>query len=57
MRAYVYVDGFNLYYRALRPTPYKWLNLRALGAALLDPSDTVDVVRYFTARVSARRRS
>jgi hypothetical protein len=54
MRAYVYVDGFNLYYRGLRPTPYKWLDLRALGAALLDPSDSIDVVRYFTARVSAR---
>ena len=26
-RAYVYVDGFNLYYGALKRTPYKWLDL------------------------------
>jgi hypothetical protein len=26
-RTYVYVDGFNLYYRALKKTKYKWLNL------------------------------
>lgn len=54
MRARVYVDGFNLYYRALRDTPYKWLNLLALSRHLLDPADTIDVVRYFTARVSSR---
>jgi hypothetical protein len=30
MRVRVYVDGFNLYYRALRGTPYKWLDLLAI---------------------------
>jgi hypothetical protein len=30
-RTYVYVDGFNLYYRALRKTKFKWLNLEALA--------------------------
>jgi uncharacterized LabA/DUF88 family protein len=54
MKAFIYVDGFNLYYRALRKTPHKWLNLRELSKRLLDPKDTVDCVRYFTARVSAR---
>lgn len=54
MRVRVYVDGFNLYYRAVRRTPYKWLNLLALAKGLLDPTDTVDRVRYFTARVSPR---
>jgi hypothetical protein len=54
MRAYVYIDGFNLYYRALKGGPHKWLNLAALAKLLLDPGDTVEVVRYFTARVSAR---
>ena len=53
MRAYTYVDGFNLYYRALKNTPYKWINLAALAKRLLDPADTVERVRYFTARVSA----
>lgn len=54
MRAYVYVDGFNLYYRALRGTPHKWLNLAALAEGLLDQTDTVEGIRYFTARVKAR---
>ncbi len=54
MRAYVYVDGFNLYYRALRGTTYKWLNIRALAESLLSPEDDVQIIRYFTARVSPR---
>lgn len=54
MRVRVYVDGFNVYYRALRHSPYKWLNPLKLALSLLDAGDTVDRVRYFTARVSAR---
>ena len=49
----VYVDGFNLYYGALKTTPYKWLDLLRLCQALL-PSDTIQSIKYFTARVSAR---
>ena len=30
MRTRVYVDGFNLYYGALKDTPFKWLNLAEL---------------------------
>jgi hypothetical protein len=54
MRVSVYVDGFNLYYRALRGTAYKWLNLQTLAHELLDPADSVSAIRYFTARVSSR---
>jgi hypothetical protein len=54
VRAYVYVDGFNLYYRALKNTPYRWINMVALAQRVLRPTDTVDRLRYFTARVSAR---
>lgn len=54
MRVRIYVDGFNVYYRALRRTPYKWLDLLALARSLLEPSDTVDCLRYFTARISSR---
>lgn len=54
MRVRVYVDGFNVYYRALKKTSYKWLNPLALAQSLLDPVDTIDVLRYFTARVSSR---
>lgn len=52
MRANLYVDGFNLYYGALRGTPWKWLDLACLGHRLL-PGHDVARIRYFTARVSA----
>jgi NYN domain len=54
MRVYAYVDGFNLYYRALQKGPHKWLNLGELVRRLLSSTDTVEHIRYFTARVSAR---
>ena len=50
----MYVDGFNLYYRALRGTPYKWLDLGLLSAGLLDEQNSVDGIRYFTAPVSGK---
>ena len=53
MRTRVYIDGFNLYYGCLKSTPHKWLNPHALACALL-PKNQIDLVRYFTARVSAR---
>jgi uncharacterized LabA/DUF88 family protein len=53
MRTRVYIDGFNLYYGCLKGTPHKWLNPLALAVALL-PKNQIDLVRYFTAQVSAR---
>jgi uncharacterized LabA/DUF88 family protein len=52
-RVNVYIDGFNLYYGALKQTPYKWLDVSRLCQTLL-PSDTIQEIKYFTARVSAR---
>lgn len=49
----VYVDGFNLYYGALKRTPYKWLDLAALCRQLL-PRDDIVAINYYTALVSAR---
>lgn len=56
MRANVYVDGFNLYYGALKGqgAGYKWLDLDALLGKHLIPGNPVNRIRYFTARVSAR---
>ena len=51
MRTSVYVDGFNLYYGALRDTPYKWLDLMGLFQSILGPVHSVQKVKYFTARV------
>jgi hypothetical protein len=53
MKAHVYVDGFNLYYGALKRTPWKWLDLGALCQVML-PHDAIEQIHYFTARVSAR---
>ena len=53
-RVSVYIDGFNLYYRALRKTPHKWLNLYNLSANLLDASDNIVSLNYYTARISPR---
>ena len=52
MRTFVYVDGFNLYYGALKGTPWKWLDLPALLATVLQPHHDILTVKYFTARVS-----
>ena len=48
--AIVYVDGFNLYRRALVGTPYKWLDLEALFSHTLQEFEVVKI-KYFTARI------
>jgi len=51
----VYIDGFNLYYRALKSKPqFKWLNLLDLAGQVLSPKNRVTKVWYFSAHVSAR---
>ena len=49
----VYIDGFNLYYRALKDTPFRWLDLRKLAETLF-PQDDINKVSYFTARLDPR---
>jgi len=49
----VYVDGFNLYYGALRKTPHRWLDIDKLCTLLL-PKNQIVQIKYFTALVSAR---
>lgn len=51
MRTTVYVDGFNLYYRALKGTRHRWLDLLELSRQLLRPENEITRIRYFTARV------
>ena len=48
--AIVYVDGFNLYHRALRNTAFKWLDLGRLFELLL-PDHRVQRIHYFTAKL------
>lgn len=53
MRTNVYIDGFNLYYGALKGTTRKWLDPLAL-CKLLFPRNSINRIRYFTAIVDAR---
>jgi uncharacterized LabA/DUF88 family protein len=55
MRTIAYIDGFNLYYRAVKGTPYKWLNLKAALQRLLKPSHQIVAIKYYTAPVSGKR--
>jgi uncharacterized LabA/DUF88 family protein len=55
LRTYAYVDGLNLYYRAVKGTAHKWLDIPLLIRSLLRPENDVVRVRYFTADVSGRR--
>jgi hypothetical protein len=56
MKTFVYVDAFNLYYGAVKDTPYKWLDLQALCRVML-PQNTVARIKYFTARVQTAHRT
>lgn len=53
-RTYVYIDGFNLYYGALKYTTFKWLDIEKLIKAHLRPYNDILKIKYYTARVAAR---
>lgn len=52
MKTYVYIDGFNLYHGCVKYSRSKWLNIRRLMENML-PGHNVEMVKFFTARVSA----
>ena len=54
MRTSVYIDGYNLYYRALKTTPYKWLDLKKISERLLSHQNHINTIKYFTARAEDR---
>jgi uncharacterized LabA/DUF88 family protein len=51
LETYVYVDGFNLYYRAVKGTPYKWLDLKEVVRRILRANCRILKIKYFTALV------
>lgn len=55
-RSIVYIDGFNLYYGAVRGGPHKWLNLERYFK-VLRPGDDIQRISYFTALVNGSHRS
>jgi hypothetical protein len=50
MTTNIYIDGLNFYYGAVKGTPHKWIDFRALVDVLL-PEDEIGQIKYFTARV------
>lgn len=54
-RTYVYVDGLNLYYGAVKQTEFKWLDPVKLAYQVLPSGHTVERLKYFTASVSGAR--
>lgn len=54
MRTYIYIDGFNFYYRAVKGTTYKWINFKSLFQKLLLPENQIVKIKYFTALVSGK---
>ena len=53
MKTFVYVDAFNLYYGALKNTPFKWLNIRKMCELML-PQNQIESICVCAARVVAR---
>ena len=50
-RSTIYIDGFNLYYGAIKNTRWKWLNLERFFT-LLRQDDDIHAIKYFTALTS-----
>ncbi|MDD2353483.1 MAG: NYN domain-containing protein [Atribacterota bacterium] len=50
-RSIIYIDGFNLYYGAVKNTPWKWLNIEKYFNLLL-PNDDIQTIKYFTAKIN-----
>ncbi len=53
MKTNIYIDGLNLYYRAVQGTPYKWLDIVKLVQKRY-PQNTIHKIKYFTSVVQSR---
>jgi hypothetical protein len=54
LTAYVYVDGFNLFYGSLKKTGYKWLDVNKL-LGFYFPKYNIQKIKYFSAITKARK--
>ena len=53
-RVMFYIDGFNLYYGALKGQPHRWLDLEAFCERYIKAGFELVAVKYFTAKVEDR---
>ena len=51
MKTFIYIDGFNLYYSAVKGTPLRWLNPIELAARAFS-RNTIFQTKFFTAKVA-----
>lgn len=54
MRTYIYIDGFNFYYLALKYSNCKWLDFMSMFEKLLTSKNDIIKIKYFTANVSGK---
>lgn len=57
MKTTIYIDGFNLYFSALKSTPYKWLDVVSLFSKIChiqDPESDIQKIKFFTAPVKGK---
>jgi len=52
MKTILYIDGFNLFYSAVKGTPLRWLNPVALVQHTF-PRNQIIATKFFTAKVHA----
>ncbi|HDY64720.1 MAG TPA: NYN domain-containing protein [Phycisphaerae bacterium] len=54
-RSIIYIDGFNLYYGAVKGTKWKWLDVEHFFS-MLRQDDDIQVIKYFTAEIDGPHR-
>ncbi|MBI5662186.1 MAG: NYN domain-containing protein [Ignavibacterium album] len=54
MRTIIYIDGFNYHYRAVKKSPFKWLDFKSLFTKILSSNHQITQIKYFTALVSGK---
>lgn len=56
VKTYAYIDGFNLYFRALEAAPsLKWLDVRKMLEIEFKDDAPIDFIWYFTAPIGGRK--
>lgn len=54
LRTIIYIDGFNYHYRAVKKSPFKWLDFKSLFTKILSSNHQITQIKYFTALVSGK---
>jgi len=55
-RSIIYIDGFNLFYGALKGTQNKWLNIEKFFS-MIRIDDNILEIKYFTAYINGPKKT